>query len=335
MNGLLNTLKTEVAHGDLIAKSVGSDNLTSDYDITVASKDGPGLEIEVVREFNKRVQAKFGGPPGVAFDTNLYVKDFLSLTGNIPGVEGEDAAIAPVDVTFGTTNDSDQDVGSLIEQRQYMPADEWKAYVDGVKKGLASNPAKLREATLQFEESDALYLLNMREKAERFLKKLKAASPPLPRSPKLQELETWFDGLSGKKYDQALENEMQRKLDELSEVSQHDAPDIALAANNEIYLEKMEAVRKLQSRHRVLDQIAAKVKTVANRDLKLKAIQATLEKLYPAPKEGDKDAVLAAQRRKDVFDNFALYQGDPSLDVDFWLDDKIMGLKAQAKKQVA
>ena len=337
VNALLAELKASVAHGDLIAKSVGSDNPTSDYDITVASKDTPGLEIDVVKAFNARVQAKFGVPPGVAFDTNLYVKDFLSLKGNIEGLGGDDAPIEQSDVGYERSDDSDQDVGSLIKQRQYMPADEWKTYVDGVKKGVQGNPAKLAEVTQQFEESDALYLLNMREKADRFLAKLKEAVPAITRTPHLAELEAWFDKLKDPAtvYTQKLDSEMQRKLDELSEVSQHDAPDVALAANNEIYLEKMTAVREVQKRHRAMDAATEKIAKIPDRGIKLKAAQAMLEKLYPAPKEGDGNPELIAQQRQDAMTEFELYKKSTTLDIDVFLADKIDGMKAQAKKQVA
>jgi hypothetical protein len=333
---LLAELKSKMAR-DLLAKSVGSDNPSSDYDVTLGSPSNPGVEIDVVRAFNSRVQEDFGAPPGVVFDTNLYVKDFLELKGNVSGLEGTDGAKidSPDGIHFGTSDDSDQDVGSLIKQRQYMPADDWNAYAKSIKDGLKGQPEKLHEATQQFEEADGLYLTNMREKAALFFRKLKTAKPPIERSPHLAELEAWFDGLADKSYSQALDNEMQRKLDEVAAVSQHDAPDIALAANNEIYLDKMVDARKLQNRHRALEGIAGEVAGTSDPTEKLKLIGKKLDELYPAPIQGEAGTALAKQLRKEAEDAVALLQKNPDLDIDIWLKDKIEALKAQAKKQIA
>jgi Domain of unknown function (DUF4157) len=66
----------------LIAKSVGSKDLSSDYDITI-STPRTGEDVEAVDEFNNAIKAEFGVQPGTLFDTNLYAKDFLKVEGNI------------------------------------------------------------------------------------------------------------------------------------------------------------------------------------------------------------------------------------------------------------
>ncbi|HEY9867011.1 MAG TPA: hypothetical protein V6D21_22750, partial [Candidatus Obscuribacterales bacterium] len=66
----------------LIAKSVGSADPTSDYDITI-STPGSGKDVEAIKWFNAQVRKEFGVEPGTIFDTNLYAKDYLKVEENI------------------------------------------------------------------------------------------------------------------------------------------------------------------------------------------------------------------------------------------------------------
>ena len=63
VDGLLKALNQK--NGDkLVAKSVGGTNLTSDYDITLSTKDGTGEEIDAIKEFNATIKAQLTVPPG-------------------------------------------------------------------------------------------------------------------------------------------------------------------------------------------------------------------------------------------------------------------------------
>src|SRR5439155_13901214 len=73
------TIKT--LHGQfdkLFFVSSGSEDIESDFDITVASLRS-GDEVKAMRAFNAACKAKFGRPPGRVFDTNLYARDYKAI----------------------------------------------------------------------------------------------------------------------------------------------------------------------------------------------------------------------------------------------------------------
>jgi len=78
VDGIIDDLRAK--HGDppLIAKSVGSTDPTSDYDITF-STPGSGNDVIALREFNATVKQLFGKQSGTVFDTNIYAKDYIRV----------------------------------------------------------------------------------------------------------------------------------------------------------------------------------------------------------------------------------------------------------------
>ncbi|MFJ7205849.1 hypothetical protein ACIQWR_20225 [Streptomyces sp. NPDC098789] len=87
IDSMLLRLRERYPH--LRIRSVGSNNPTSDYDITVS---GAGAA-EAVALFNAEFRAEWGKESATVFDVNLYVKDFMPERGNfafpyVPGTPG-------------------------------------------------------------------------------------------------------------------------------------------------------------------------------------------------------------------------------------------------------
>ena len=174
--------------GRLIAKAIGSANLTSDYDITFTTSDGDGSEIDAVVSFNDEIKRLFGVPPGVCFDTNLYVKDFLdvedkSILGTAEAPRADGKPIDPIEILLAMDR-SDQDVGALTKQRQYMNVEQWTQYRESVLAQMSAIPdeeareAAIAETETQFSEAESTYLLKAAEKIERVFQQIKESSPP-------------------------------------------------------------------------------------------------------------------------------------------------------------
>ena len=114
----------------LLAKSVGSQNLTSDYDLTLASSDGSGIEIKAIKAFNDEIKSRYSKQPGTVFDTNLYAKDFLKVKDTILSPDTEDDDLEAVEI-FTTLDAEDQDIAALTKC-SYMSASAWDNYIVSV-----------------------------------------------------------------------------------------------------------------------------------------------------------------------------------------------------------
>jgi hypothetical protein len=66
------------SHTSLLAISVGSTNITSDYDITLYGQKYSDIS-RVINKFNRLVTTAFGKPPDFVFDTNMYGVSFIKL----------------------------------------------------------------------------------------------------------------------------------------------------------------------------------------------------------------------------------------------------------------
>jgi hypothetical protein len=247
--------------GRLIAKAIGSTNLTSDYDITFTTTDGDGSEIDAVVSFNDEIKRMFGVPPGVCFDTNLYVKDFLDVEDKtILGTENAPRAdrkpIDPIE-TLLAMDRSDQDVGALTKQRQYMNVEQWTAYRGSVLsqmqaiKDPAAREKAVKEAETQFSEAESTYLLKAAEKIERLFAQIdQTTPPPSPALIHMQALREQWGKEAGTERAHALADEI------LHEAAEHFEPQ-AMEANNELYMQKMFAARDIQAKQKALEKLLA------------------------------------------------------------------------------
>jgi hypothetical protein len=210
--------------------SVGSDNPESDYDLTVRTHGKKGKEVvrdyKIVELANAEISKDFGGtPPGILFDTNLYAEAAVNAPAPTEGQKADPAFKA-----MGAMKEQGQDVGALMKLRRYMEWDEYDDYKQKMLAGIA-DPAARKVAAQQFEEADSLYFVARSEQ----LMKAEAQHP------------TITDGKPTTDVIAAIANtpEGQKQLLALAAKLEHDDAR-AMEANNAIYLEKMEEVRKIE-----------------------------------------------------------------------------------------
>ncbi len=260
VDGIIKALDAQWG-GRLIAKAIGSTNLTSDYDITFTTTTGDGSEIDAVVSFNDEIKRLFGVPPGVCFDTNLYVKDFLdvedkTILGTSAAPRADRKPIDPIEQLLAMDR-SDQDVGALTKQRQYMDTAQWTAYRASVLKGLekitdpAARAKAIAETETQFSEAESTYLLKAAEKIEAVFAQIdKSAPPPGKELDHMNALRRQWKAEAGTEKAHALADEI------LHESAEHFEAQ-AMEANNELYMQKMFAARDIQAKQKELEKLLA------------------------------------------------------------------------------
>lgn len=225
---LFRELKTkEDGYPNLIAKSAGSTDLSSDYDITVSSP-GDAKDLDAIDEFNNTIKGEFGVQPGTLFDTNLYARDFGEIK---PSEEFADFMSAPPTVdTLPNENQKAMeedvtDVGALIKLRRYMNQTEWDAYVnDLVSKLDGSKKAAVRR---RYDEADAVYQIAVSEL-----------------------LSVVTDGLDETENLATAQSENSERLS----TAEHENSDKVLEESNKMYTAKMREIREIEATVRELEQ---------------------------------------------------------------------------------
>lgn len=247
VDGLLNAQRT--LYPALLAKCVGSENLTSDYDLTLSTRDASGKEIEAIQNFNKSVKDTYTKQPGVVFDTNLYAKDFLKVKDTVFNTETEDGGdIAPV-LRYLEMDRSGQDIAALTKMRQYMTQQEWEDYCSGLQ-----GDEKTRR---QLDEADAKYHLKLNTVLEGILQQYDTGidEGTVERDhaidlkvKNLFDLRARADGgdLSALVKSQRLTETMVTWLNEHFE-------NLTLETRNALYLSKMTSLRSVQALHGQLE----------------------------------------------------------------------------------
>lgn len=159
--------KKRAKYPGLVASSVGSSDLTSDYDVTLGVQGGsPGDDVKVVRELNAEIKQMFGKQPGSVFDTNFYTGNFGAVRENI-APKAHPGEIVPTDQgATGPAAAAEQDVLSLLKQRRFMDQAEWDAHAGSVM-GRITDPALHDEAQRRYENADAVYKVAARELLDR------------------------------------------------------------------------------------------------------------------------------------------------------------------------
>jgi len=283
VNALLLKEKERI-DGHLVVKSVGSQNLTSDYDLTLSTDDESGRELQAIRNFNYGVKTRFGKQPGVVFDTNLYAKDFLKVDDNVlqPGLS-DGKGVEQVKVML-TSDRSDQDVAALTKMRQYMDPDEWQEYFEQLCEDGGISEKYRKQIEVQLDETDALYLEKNREIWDRCVAVYKArlddGGPTIKRIEELiqeiEDLATWADAPKKSVEDDgdSLATYQEALLEAVEEFGHH-YEDLTLEARNSLYLDKMSEVRKLQERAK---QLGLEPES-DERDLKIDALNEAARKL--------------------------------------------------------
>ena len=240
----------------IITKSVGSTDLTSDYDITVGITGGDisGAELDVIEKFNDRVRVSFGKQPGTIFDTNLYAKDFLALNRDDQRLTIPDVGQAMYNMMV-----EGQDVGALLKQRRYMGNADWDLFLDSLLSEVgALNSPGLKATQNRYETADAQYLLNLSELLDEFdaratdTKNFGTAAKDYSEAKAKVDAAITESALSpaertlvrnAANQDMALAQLLLRYKGLMWE---HDYPDMVLWATNDLYVKKMRAIRAYQ-----------------------------------------------------------------------------------------
>ncbi len=252
----------------IVTKSVGSTDLTSDYDITVGITGGDvsGADVDVIEKFNNLVRIKFGKQPGTIFDTNLYAKDFLPLN-------ADDKRLTMPDVGGQMYNMmvEGQDEGALVKQRRYMSSAEWDTFLQALLSQVSALDSKAAVAVRsRYETADAQYLLNLNELLTELddratnAKKYDAATLKMYAEAKakatvteaaLSPAEQTFVKNAGSKEMAAAQNAASKEMAAAQLLLrykalkwEHDYADLVLWATNDLYTAKMRAIRAYQQK---------------------------------------------------------------------------------------
>lgn len=342
VDGVLRTQR-EASGGVLLAKAVGSTNLTSDYDLTLSTTNGSGYEITAIKAFNAEIKRVFGKQPGTVFDTNLYAKDFLMVKDTIldPGTR-DGGGIEDVE-GFLEHDRSDQDVASLVKMRQYMDVTTWQAFVDETLKGKGLKPEKKKEITLQFEEAEAVYLMKQREVWEAAVQAYRdaVADDEIDGIDEIDQLITAMEGwdtFSDGNLELMLKAQL--KLEEAIETLHHTLPDLLLEVRNGLYMDHMEDVRKVQTLANSLDAAFSAVPKDEVEALQQEMEEHLLHGRRTEAREllddnlwnlfGDDAELLTEDDKKGLVD--AAERGAEGMLA--WMKRKVDALHAQAKQEV-
>jgi hypothetical protein len=217
---------------DFIWGSVGSDNPESDYDLTVRTHPKKPTadmkwDYQIVAYVNKELTKDYGGgPPGIVFDTNLYAEA-------PPKEMSKEQQALPAVKAVGAMKEQGQDVGALMKLRRFMEWDEYEDYKANMLAGIETK-ADRELVARQFEEADALFFIARAEQ----LRKAAGLLPSPAKEQALAELDRIPATIEGQK----------QLADLAAHLEEHDGAR-AMAANNEIYAEKLTEVRKLEEQY--------------------------------------------------------------------------------------
>ena len=128
---------------NIVCASVGSEDLTSDYDLTVSGPD----DVPAAAEFNRSFRYAWGVEAGTLFDTNVYYRNWMliddkeiqPMPSSAPKWEknpANDTSLQPLALDFFG------DIYSLVKVRRYCEHDQWSAFVLGVQKGIEADRSK-------------------------------------------------------------------------------------------------------------------------------------------------------------------------------------------------
>jgi hypothetical protein len=320
----------------LLAKSVGSLNLTSDYDLTLSTTDGSGKELVAIRNFNAAVQANHvNKPPGVVFDTNLYAKDFLKVTDTVLAPGTDDGAGVAAVKRYLILDRSDQDVAALTKMRQYMNAAQWDEYVETMV-----GEDKDSTILVQLEEADTKYQLKLEAEVTGFLTKY-ATLPKDSLAPavvtEIEEFIARREARAGSS-DPSVLHVAQHDNEAFIKKMGHDADALMLEIRNAEYIDRMTAVRVLQNQHGDMEE---HLKTVIEGSTE--ALVLVLGEEEPNPTDerlrmllGEHIPaalvdMLSKTERKRLFDNLRV---DGARAVAAFIGRKIDALKEQARRDI-
>jgi hypothetical protein len=120
-----------------------------------------------VRDFNHQIRSVFGKQPGTAFDTNLYVKDFVSVKGQGRGAGEEDHS--PAKPRDAKMLEAGQDTAALLKQRRFMLQSEYESLMRSTLAAIEASflkrlgKAKAALSTEELEKLNQLLKVNRKQ----------------------------------------------------------------------------------------------------------------------------------------------------------------------------
>lgn len=235
--------------------AAGSTNLESDIDITIFKhgidkKTGKKVyDYQIVKEFNDYFMKRFGAQPGIMFDTNLYASA-------APDVKEKGVVQSASEKKVAGKMKAGQDMGALMKVRRYMSWDEFEDYRAEIIKEMKASAGKgedidlqIELTNMQFDEADANFQLAQRailDKAKKMLEEMKSKGEL--NTQQVDALNLVEKALGLQKNETA--ESQQILLDAIKKLET--LQDVTMMVNNEIYTERIEAVRKLEEQAKAL-----------------------------------------------------------------------------------
>jgi hypothetical protein len=252
VDGLIEVLHSKYA--GLIFKSSGSEDIESDFDITVGSPHS-GDDVLAMREFNNRVKTDLGKPPGRVFDVNLYARDWNAIKDNLTPdtrqkTTGDHGIAEPESPAMRRLANIDQDVATLMKQRRYLSGPEFTVMWKGLQDAMPTKEEK-DQIRQRFEEAEDVYLLTANEKVAEIVKLIDASitkGPPAPPTPAdkvaayTKVKARWEKARTDNDY-----RAVQVLLEELLDFSEEEFPDEVMDATDTMYADRMDDLRKVQA----------------------------------------------------------------------------------------
>lgn len=238
----------------IVAKSVGSTDLTSDYDITVGIPGGDvsGAELELIQKFNDYVRTTYGKQSGTIFDTNLYAKDFLPLNDKDSRLSLPEVGKAMYNMMI-----EGQDIGALIKLRRYMTNSEWIDFSNAVINQSGAAGAITRN---RFESADGQYLLNVKYLLDEFQRRANAEKAAKANPAVFLDAQNKVNAAMAKcvltpaeqSYVAASAHKEMAQAQLLLRYNllqwEHDYPDLTLWVSNDLYIKDMRQIRAYQQK---------------------------------------------------------------------------------------
>jgi hypothetical protein len=140
----------------LVAQAVGSADLTSDFDVTLAGPD----DLYVFAEANEQFRQAWKRESGVVLDTNFYfLREWLSVGNNIVKDASGKKDLPGDEYTQLEMDEQTSDLYSLAKIRRYTSKAEWAALRDAVYNGVELDGLKGKDIPLfgRFELVDQIY----------------------------------------------------------------------------------------------------------------------------------------------------------------------------------
>lgn len=266
---VVNVIKTLRAtkYPDLLAKSVGSNDLTSDYDVTLASP-GSGNDVKAIQAFNEHVKAEFGVQSGTLFDTNLYARDFAPVDQSSEFKDAnvdyaKDSGIGSL-VTMSEMEGDVEDVGALIKVRRYMSQVEWDAHTEEIVNGVDED--RQDKVRRRYDEADAIYQIATANLLQRVKESLNEVGDDLD-----EQVDTYEPDTLDKNDEQEnpLITAQKENASDLHHLEEKES-DLVLEKSNDIYLERMTVIREMQGK---IAKLQEELDTLGSKDISIQTLK--------------------------------------------------------------